>query len=54
MLKQFQSSIEAALSNIEQGNIITQEQAKANQNIASMIDELRNVGYRLMTLVDKN
>lgn len=54
MLKQFQSSVEAVLSNIEQSNIITQEQAKANQNIASMVDELRDVGYGLMTLVDKN
>lgn len=54
MLKQFQSSVEAVLSNIEQSNIITQEQAKANQNIASMVDELRDVGYRLMALVDKN
>lgn len=54
MLKHFQSSVEAVSSNIEQSNIITQEQAKANQNIASMIDELRDVGYGLMNLVGKN
>ncbi|AKN32453.1 chemotaxis protein [Clostridium carboxidivorans P7] len=54
MLKHFQSSVEAVSSNIEQSNIITQEQAKANQNIALMIDKLRDVGYGLLTLVDKN
>lgn len=54
MLKQFQNSVVTVSSNIEQSNIITQEQAKANQNIASMIDKLKDVGYVLMTLVDKN
>lgn len=52
-LNKFRSSVEAVLENIEQSNIITQEQARANQNIAHMIESLREVGCKLMDMAKR-
>ncbi|TCL38863.1 propionate catabolism activator [Anaerospora hongkongensis] len=38
------------LKNIEQGNIITQEQAKATQEITRMLEGVRSVGQKLMDM----
>lgn len=51
MLNRFRSSVEYVLKNVEQSNIITQEQAKANQNIAQMLDSLQKIGEKLMDMV---
>jgi methyl-accepting chemotaxis protein len=52
MLNKFRNSVEAVLKNVEQSNIITQDQAKANQNIAQMLDSLRGIGEKLMDMVE--
>lgn len=48
MLNRFRHSVERVSKNVEQGNIITQEQAKANQEIAQMLEGLREVGRQLI------
>lgn len=53
MLKEFSGSVEAVLRNIEQSNAITQEQAKANQDIAYMIESLREVSNKLVDMAEK-
>lgn len=53
MLNKFRNSVESVLRNVEQSNLITQEQAKANQNIAQMLDNLRDVGGKLMEMAEK-
>lgn len=53
MLNQFRSSVETVLQNIEQSNTISQEQAKSNQNIAYMLDNLRDVGRKLMDMSER-
>lgn len=52
MLGKFQLSVEQVLKNVEQNNIITQEQAKSTQEIAHMIDGLRNIGQSLIELAE--
>lgn len=52
MLNKFRSSVESVLQNVEQSNSITQEQAKANQNIAHMLDNLRDIGRKLIDMAD--
>lgn len=53
ILNQFRSSVELVLQNIDQSNAITQEQAKANQNIAHMLDNLREVGRKLIDMAER-
>ncbi|TCL38829.1 propionate catabolism activator [Anaerospora hongkongensis] len=50
MLNNFRDSVEQVQSNVEQSNVITQEQAKATQEIAEMLDGLRRVGENLLAL----
>jgi methyl-accepting chemotaxis protein len=52
MLNKFRNSVEYVLRNVEHSNEITQEQAKANQNIAAMLDSLRGIGEKLMDMVE--
>lgn len=54
MLNRFRSSVESMLQNIEQGNVIIQEQAKTNQDIALMLDSLRDVGRKLVNMAEGN
>lgn len=51
MLKKFHNSVECVLKNVEQSNEITKEQAQANQNIAQMLDDLKEVGRELVDMV---
>lgn len=53
MLSQFASSVESVLQNAEQNNVIAQEQAKANQDIAHMLDNLSDIGHNLMSMAEK-
>jgi hypothetical protein len=53
MLKKFRGSVERVSHNVEQSNVISQEQAKANQEIAQMLEGLREVGSNLMAMVDR-
>lgn len=53
IINQFRSSVEAVLKNVEQSNVITQEQAKANQDIAYMIESLRDVSHKLMSMAER-
>ena len=50
MLKKFRNSVEQVLRNVEQSSVITQEQAKATQDIARMLDGLRLLGQRMVEL----
>lgn len=50
MLSKFRNSVESVLKNVEQSNVITKEQSQANQNIAQMLDDLREVGHKLMDM----
>lgn len=54
MLKNFRSSVKLVSSNVEQSNVITHEQAKANQEIAQMLDGLRKIGGNLMAMVERS
>lgn len=47
MLSEFRASVELVLKNVEQSNIITKEQAKANQDITVMLDNLRSISKKL-------
>jgi hypothetical protein len=53
-LKGFQESVKAVLSNVQQSNLIAQEQAKANDEIAQMLEVLREVGFTLRNLAESN
>jgi methyl-accepting chemotaxis protein len=48
----FQAAVESVLTNAEQSNIITQEQAKATQQIAEMLEGLRIIGQQLVIMAD--
>jgi len=48
MLGNFHNSVEHVLRNVEQSSVITQEQAKATQEIARMLDDLRLIGQKLI------
>jgi methyl-accepting chemotaxis protein len=52
-LSNLQLSVRRVLENVEQSNLITQEQAKAIQEIVKMIDSLQGIGKRLMNLTDE-
>lgn len=47
MLQKFRCSVEQVSVNVQQSNAISQEQAKANQEISQMLEGLREVGRRL-------
>ncbi len=47
MLNKFQESVKCVLKNVDHSDIITQEQAKATQEIASMLEEIQRVGIKL-------
>lgn len=47
MLMKFRNSLEQLLKNVEHTDIITQEQDKATQEIARMLDELQMAGRKL-------
>lgn len=53
MLVKFRSSVEQVLHNVEQSSVITQEQAKATQDIAKMLDGLRAIGQQMLQLAEK-
>lgn len=53
LLSKFRSSVERVSINVEQSNVISQEQAKANQEIAHMLEGLREVGSSLMAMVER-
>lgn len=54
LLKKFSHLVESVLSNVQQSNLIAQEQTKANQDIARMIETLREVGLNLKSLAESN
>ncbi|MCB2360566.1 methyl-accepting chemotaxis protein [Clostridium estertheticum] len=51
MLNQFRSSVKSVLKDVEHSNVITQEQVKANQEIAQRLDSLMNIGGNLIEMV---
>lgn len=53
-LKEFRHSVEAVLNNVQQSNCIAQEQARANDEIAQMLEVLREVGFELRNLAETN
>jgi len=53
MLLRFSKSIDMVLKNVGQGNLITQELAKATQEIARMLEDLRVVGQNLITMAEE-
>jgi hypothetical protein len=52
ILKKFRNSVESVLKNVEQSNEITKQQSLANQNIAQMLESLREVGGKLMDMAE--
>lgn len=50
MLNNFRYSVDQVLKNAEHSNTITREQASATQEITKMLEDLRNVGQRLMSM----
>lgn len=54
MLENLGNCVIKVVNNVEQSNVITQEQAKATQSIAQMLDGLRDVGQKLMDMAEKN
>ena len=54
LLKNFRNSVEQVLENVKLSHAITQEQAKATQEIARMLEDLRGVGQSLIELADQN
>lgn len=53
LLSKFRTSVEYVLKNVEQSNVIAREQSESNQNIAQMLDNLREVGRNLMDMAEK-
>lgn len=52
MLRKFRDSVSQVLTNVEQSNIITKEQAQATQEIAQMLEGLRVIGQKLMGMAE--
>ncbi len=50
MLNQFQATIEQVVDGIEQSGAVSQEQAKATQDIANMVGDLQRVGQKLFAI----
>ena len=53
MLGNLRGLVEKLAGNIGQSNEITQQQAKANQEIAQMLENLREAGSKLITMVER-
>lgn len=53
MLNKFRDTVGQVLRNVEQGNVITQEQAKATQEIAQMLERIRTTGQKLITMSEQ-
>jgi methyl-accepting chemotaxis protein len=53
MLNKFRGSVELVAKNVEQTNVITQEQAKAIQTVAVMLENLRTVGQKLTDMTER-
>jgi methyl-accepting chemotaxis protein len=53
LLTQFQNTMEQITQGVIQNNIITQEQARATQEITRMVEQVQLVGYELDTLTGK-
>lgn len=49
-LKVFRNAVQSVLRNVEQSNAITQEQAKANQETAQMLESVREISEKLMNM----
>jgi methyl-accepting chemotaxis protein len=54
MLNKFRNLVEQVSKNVEQSNVITQEQANANQEIAQEIESLREVASKLIDMLERN
>ena len=54
LLNHFRFSVERVWKNIEQTNAITQEQAKATQEINLMLEAIQLTGHKLMELAGGN
>jgi len=54
IISNFQQSVKVVLENVDQSNTIIQEQAKANQEMAKMLEDLRNVAQKLMNMAEMN
>jgi methyl-accepting chemotaxis protein len=52
MVTNFRNSVEHVQKNVENSNAITQEQAKATQELAAMLDGVRSVGEKLLALAE--
>lgn len=52
MLRGFRESVNNVLKNVELSNVITQEQAMAMQEIAQMLEGIREVGQRLVSMTE--
>lgn len=52
MLNKFRHSVEQVAKNVRQSNGITQEQARANQEIAQMIDHLKEAAGKLIRMIE--
>lgn len=53
MLQKFRNSVERVSGNVQQSNIICQEQAKANQEMAQTLERLRDVGRQLIEITKR-
>jgi uncharacterized phage infection (PIP) family protein YhgE len=54
LLKKFSELVESVLDNVQQSNAIAQQQSKANQDIAQMLETLSQVGLNLKSLSELN
>lgn len=54
LLKEFRSAVDNVMKNVEESNKITQDQAEANQKIALMIDNLKDVSKKLNDMAKRN
>jgi sugar diacid utilization regulator len=54
MLNKFHNSVDQVIKNVETNNIITQEQARATQEIACMIEGLQKIGRKMTQLTDRS
>jgi hypothetical protein len=53
LLKKFSHLVESVLNNVQQSNVTAQEQTKANQDIAQLLETLREVGLNLKNLAER-
>lgn len=53
MLNKYRNLVKQVSKNVEQSNVITQEQANANQEIAQELERLREVAYKLINMVER-